>query len=369
MTAMPALQILMTTDTVGGVWQYSTDLTRELIEAGHAVTLAVLGPSPSETQRSGADQIGHLRLVDTGLPLDWMCDDPAPVERAAREISRLASECGADIIHCNMPALAGGADFPVPLLAVTHGCTATWWQAARDCPLIPAYRWHRDMVRQGLAAADAVVSPSSSYAETVQATYRLPHRPKVVHNGRPPAPGTASGKQPIDAALTVGRMWDPVKNGALLDRVAATIALPFLAAGSLRGPHGEEAVFSHLQALGHVPDEEIGELLALQPIFVSAARFEPFGLAVLEAASAGCALILADIPTFRELWDGAALFVDPGDADGFARAIERLHTEPGLRQQLGETARLRSTRYTPAAMANAVASIYRALLAERMAAA
>ena len=39
------------------------------------------------------------------------------------------------------------------------------------------------------------------------------------------------------------------------------------------------------------------------------ALYEPFGLAVLEAAQAGCALVLSDIPTFRELWDGAALFV------------------------------------------------------------
>ena len=35
---------------------------------------------------------------------------------------------------------------------------------------------------------------------------------------------------------------------------------------------------------------------------------------MLEAASAGCPLILGDIPTFRELWDGAAVFVAPDDA-------------------------------------------------------
>jgi hypothetical protein len=38
---------------------------------------------------------------------------------------------------------------------------------------------------------------------------------------------------------------------------------------------------------------------------------EPFGLAVLEAAQAGCPLVLSDLPGFRELWDGAALFRRP----------------------------------------------------------
>ena len=52
-------------------------------------------------------------------------------------------------------------------------------------------------------------------------------------------------------------------------------------------------------------------MMARTAVFVSPALYEPFGLAVLEAAQAGCALVLSDIPTFRELWDGVALFVAP----------------------------------------------------------
>ncbi len=53
---------------------------------------------------------------------------------------------------------------------------------------------------------------------------------------------------------------------------------------------------------------------AAATVFASMARYEPFGLAVLEAAQAGMRLVLSDIPTFRELWDGAAIFV--GDEAG-----------------------------------------------------
>lgn len=359
------MRIVMTTDAVGGVWQYSADLCGELARQGHEVTLAVLGPPPDERQRSSAAQNGTVEVIETGLPLDWLCSDPGPVEQAAQAIAALARERGADLVHCNMPTLAGAADFPVPVVAVTHGCVATWWQAARNEPLDPRYHWHRDLMRRGLAAADAVVAPSASFAETVRRTYALPRRPLLVHNGRSASFASPNEGLRLDAALTVGRLWDPVKNGELLDRVAARINRPFLAAGALRGPHGEEISLSNLQALGQVSSREIGVLLALRPIFVSAAKFEPFGLAVLEAASARCPLVLSDIATFRELWDGAALFVDPEDEVGFIEAVETLATSPDRQRELGGAAAQRAARLTTAATAQAMQAVYAGLVSRQ----
>lgn len=364
MTAGSGLRILMTTDAIGGVWQYSTDLAGELAKRGHSVTLAVLGPAPDERQRGPVLAVPGVELVESGLPLDWLCTGPAPVEDAAREMARLAGSCGADIVHCNMPTLAGASEFPAPVLAVTHGCVATWWQSAKAEPLPPGFRWHRELMRRGLVSADAVVAPSASYAATVRQTYRLSRPPRVVHNGRPAAPLFDVGAQ-IEAAVTVGRLWDNVKGAALLDRVAARIGRPFLAAGAVRGPHGEEISLSHLQMLGQLSAREIEVLLALRPIFVSAATFEPFGLAVLEAASAQCPLILSDIPTFRELWNGAATFVDPQDEDGFVAAIDGLVADPARRHQLGEAAARRAARYTPAATARIIEAIYDGVLARQ----
>jgi glycosyltransferase involved in cell wall biosynthesis len=220
-------------------------------------------------------------------------------------------------------------------------------------------------MRRGLVAADAVIAPSASFAADLQATYALPQRPMVVHNGCPPASAPPGEAHRLHAALGVGRMWDPVKNAALLDAAAAQCDLRVLAAGPLRGPHGETAHFAHAVALGALPGETLAELLALRPIFVSPATFEPFGLAVLEAARAGCALVLSDISTFRELWDGAAVFADPHDPESFAAAISRIDADPDLRQQLGDAAHARSRRFSTAATARAVKALYRGLLAGR----
>ncbi len=358
--------ILMTADAVGGVWQYAAGLARELAREGCRVTLAVMGPAPDADQRAAIERLAEVRLIETGLPLDWTCSGPAEVAAAAREVARLAHRLDADLVHCNSPALIGAAPMPVPVVAVAHGCIATWWKAARGgAPVEPGLTWHGELMRRGLASADAAVAPSESFAAMLRATYRLANTPLVVRNGRPPVARPRLGEAPMNAVLTAGRMWDPVKNGELIDRIAALIGPRLLAAGALRGPQGESIDFAHAVALGHVPAAELAALLARRPIFVSPATFEPFGLAVLEAAGAGCALVLSDIPTFRELWDGAALFADPQDAEGFADAIARLEASPDLRGALGAAARARAERLTPEACMRGMAAIYAGLLAER----
>ena len=168
---------------------------------------------------------------------------------------------------------------------------------------------------------------------------------------------------PVACAFTAGRLWDKVKGARLLDRVAAGIDMPFRAAGAQQGPHGEWVDLAHLDLLGTLDAAEFAAQLAQRPIFVSAASFEPFGLAVLEAAMMGCALVLSDIPGFRELWDGAALFVAPEDEGGYRAAITALTDDPALRARLGKQARVRAQRYTPDATADAMLALYHGLLA------
>jgi glycogen synthase len=98
-------------------------------------------------------------------------------------------------------------------------------------------------------------------------------------------------------------------------------------------------------------------------VFASAARYEPFGLAVLEAAMHGAALVLADITTFRELWHDAALFVPADDAAGFAAAFDRLAAELPLRRHLAARAGERARQFTPGRQVGQVQQAYAAALA------
>lgn len=365
----PATRILMTADAVGGIWQYATDLARGLAGHGIETILAVAGPPPTPAQRALAEAIPGLELVDTGLPLDWTAGTAAEIGRAGDAMAALAEHHAVDLVHLNSPALAAEASFPAPVVAVAHSCVATWWAAVRGGSLPADFAWRTALVHAGLHAADQVAAPSAAFAAATQAAYALPERPAVIHNGRRPL---ALPRVPAhDFAFTAGRLWDEGKNLSVLDRAAARLSVPLRAAGPTEGPNGACIDLVYIHRLGSLDEADLGYWLAARPVFVSAARYEPFGLAVLEAATAGCPLVLSDIPTFRELWEDAAIFVSPDDDDGFARAIQALIEDNHERARLGCAASQRAARYSTAAMAVATVELYRSLLgaqAERAAA-
>jgi len=82
---------------------------------------------------------------------------------------------------------------------------------------------------------------------------------------------------------------------------------------------------------------------------------------VLEAGLSRCALVLGDIPSLRESWDEAALFVAPGDPESLRAALLRLIEDPALLQAMGRKALQRARRFTPARMAAAYVAAYRQL--------
>ncbi|WP_436811511.1 glycosyltransferase family 4 protein [Sphingomonas sp. DT-204] len=360
------MRILLTADAVGGVWQYATDLARAFGSREVETVIALLGPPPSAAQRAEAAAIPGARLVETGRPLDWLSDGPAPILAAGAAIAELAGDEHVDLVQLNMPSLSAAAPPPVPVLAVAHGCIASWWQAT--CPGEPlprAFHWHRSLTGEGLRAADMVAAPSAGYARMVARLYGLPRTPAVVHNGRAFAPLANGAMQ--DCVFTAGRLWDRAKNAALLDRVAGRLAVPFHAAGPVTGPHGEAIDLRHLHLLGSLDAAGMARQLACRPVFVSAARFEPFGLAVLEAAAAGSALVLSDMPVFRELWDGSAQFVAGEDEAAWTRAIESVIGDTRRRLRLGAAARERAARYTADAMVEAMAGLYARMVAHHSA--
>lgn len=361
----PVLHLFMTVDAVSGIWQYGLDLAEEMTRRGVAVTLAVLGPEPSQDQMRAARAIRGLDLRPLGVSLDWTALTRREVEAAAAIVAREAERAGADLIHLNSPALAALAEFCAPVIAVAHACVATWWAAMRPGPLPPDLAWRASLVAEGYRRVDALLSPTRAFAEATAATYGI-SPPRVVPNGRR-KPADRGQRSPAGAAaspfaFTAGRLWDEGKNARTLDRAAARMRLPLLAAGDLKGPNAAQFAPEHLRSLGRLSDQDVARWLAGSPIYASAARYEPFGLGVLEAASAGCALVLSDIPTFRELWDEAAIFIAPDDDAGFAHAIEMVAADPAIRARLGAEARARAETYTVEAMTAGVLEAYRAVL-------
>ena len=67
----PVARVLITTDAVGGIWTYSLNLARGLARHRVETLLVATGPSPSAAQAHEAANVKGLKLIETGLPLDW----------------------------------------------------------------------------------------------------------------------------------------------------------------------------------------------------------------------------------------------------------------------------------------------------------
>ena len=352
------MRILVTTDAVGGVWRYSLTLAREWAARGILVDLAVLGPAPVLAQQREAAAIPGLILHQTGLALDWTAPDPATLQQIAADLAEFAACLGVDAVHLHAPALVGNeAEWPVPVVAVLHSCLLTWWQAMRGGAPPPDFAWRIAATAAGLRRAAHVVVPSQAFGDATLFAYGIARPLAVIRNGRHPlpVPAQAAAQRPR-VVLAAGRFWDESKDVVTLDAAAALLDATLFAAGSFIGPNGERASAPALQQLGSLDETGLATAFAGARVFVSTARYEPFGLAVLEAAQAGLALVLADIPTFRELWDGAACFVAPGHVPGFAAALSQALDDP---TPLADAARIRARAYSAAAMADATLALHR----------
>lgn len=349
--------VLMTVDAVGGVWRYAIDLAAGMAANGYRFTFAGFGPQPSGAQRTEAEQIGELLWTDASL--DWLVDDESQLAEVPNLIRQIIEERAIDLAHLNLPSQASGLEIDVPVLVVSHSCVVTWFAAVRGSAVPPDWQWQFRLNKQGLDAADAVVAPSRSHAKMLRQSYGAIERLDMVYNASSAEiPQTPKEK----LVFAAGRWWDDGKNGALLDGAAAHTEWPVIMAGALRGPNGQQCVLHHAQTPGELAHADVAQWMARAAIVASPSRYEPFGLAPLEAARAGAALVLADIPTYRELWDGAALFAGADDPEAFAGAINQLAADEDLRADMAARAKERTGRYTLEAQVAAMQKIYDDLL-------
>lgn len=358
-------RVLITADTLGGVWTYAIELARALGREGIEVALATMGGPASSEQRSDARDVAKLGVFESSFRLPWMAEPWDDVRHAKSWLQNLSSQLQPDIVHLNDPVHASSR-YGAPTVAVGHSCVLSWWQSVWNTPAPAAWRHYRRAMAKGLASADAVVAPSRSMLLALQRYYGV-KAGWVIPNGRDGTQLSPGIKEEV--VFAAGRVWDPAKNLGALDEVAEGLSWPVYVAGERRHPDREACVrTSHIHMLGCLSAQAIAEWFGRASIYAFPARYEPFGLSVLEAALAGCALVLSDIPTLRELWHGKALFVRSDDAATLRPAIEALIEDPHLRQTLAMRARRHALTLTPRRMALGYCHVYSELLTRRDAA-
>jgi glycosyltransferase involved in cell wall biosynthesis len=354
------MKILMTADGLGGVWNYALELARGLQPYGCTFHLVVFGGKLGNAQRWELSQCENVCCTESDLRLEWM-DEPWEDQQVAADLlGEIASEVKPDIIHFNGYALAARANWRVPVIIGAHSCVLSWWEAVKRHPAPAHLGRYREEVAAGLAAADAVVAPTQALLSVLEQIYQVDLHGLVIRNGIDPKPFRARHK--VGQILSVGRVWDEAKNIQLLDSIAPEVAWPILIAGDAASPLSNRRLsFVHVRLLGKLSHAAVCEELSRTAIYAAPAWYEPFGLAVLEAALSRCALILADIPTFRELWQDAAMLIEPGDARSWKATLSKMLEDGAARDALAAVARKRALTLNRQLMSSAYHHLYREL--------
>ncbi|MCP9626357.1 glycosyltransferase family 4 protein [Rhodopseudomonas palustris] len=352
------LTLLMTADTVGGVWTYAASLARALAQRDVMVHLVTMGPPARPDQRAMISD-ARIELIDSELDLEWRDPGGDDVARARGLLRRIEQRVRPAVVHLNSFREAG-YDWHAPTLLVAHSCVNSWSRACDDGGWLqqPHWRNYTHAVAAGLAAANAWVAPTTALRKEILAIYQPRSPSEVIWNGIDQTLAAVPPKR--NFILAAGRMWDAAKNLSALAEAAAALPWPVLVAGD---DSPEPASAENLVRLGRLPHAALTARMQRAAIFASPAKYEPFGLAVLEAAAAGCALVLSDIASFRELWDGAARFVPASDPQALHKALAELCADRAERERLQYAAAERARRYALTRTADAYHALYHRLVA------
>jgi glycogen synthase len=352
------VRLLMLSDAVGGVWTYTVELVSGLAGRGWSVAVVTMGSPPRDDQREEILRIPGVKLNQSTFPLEWERPEAEQLHRAGEWLLRLERELAPDLIHLNSYAQAA-LPWTAPVVVAGHSCVLSWHEAVRKEAAPSDWDLYAERVATGIRSADTVVAPSAAMLIALERWYGVGGPSCVIPNGRDP--GCVAPLQKDRYILSSGRLWDEAKNLGVLAAVAPELQWPVMMAGPVL--HESMGAFApdQVRLLGDLSFPKLRGWLARAPIFALPALYEPFGFGPLEAGLAGCALVLGDIPSLREVWEGAALYVDPRSQPALTDAIGSLIRDPGLMSEMGRRARARALHFSPAQMTDRYIHLYAGL--------
>ena len=357
------LRILMTTDTVGGVWTYAITLCKALEPFHVRVYLVTAGAPVQPAQKQEAECLEHVTLYETGFKLEWMEAPWDSIDAGAAWLLQLEEELQPDLIHLN-GYVYGALPWKAPVLVVAHSDVFSWWHAVKGEAPPAAWQEYYQRVGKGLQKADYLVAPTHSMLESIQELYSVSTQALVIYNGRS-LETFHPGKKKL-FAFSMGRLWDEGKNIRLLMEAAPLFQNPMVIAGVNHFEnHKHSTEGTNLTYLGKLSEPDVATQLSAASVYVLPAKYEPFGLSVLEAALSGCALVLGNIGSLKELWKDSAVYVDTDDARALAKTVNYLMQNEMVRQQYAQKALEQAKAYTTTAMAAAYLQLYQKLLAQK----
>jgi glycogen synthase len=351
------LKILMTADTVGGVWTYCMEICKALQPYNVHFSVVTTGAKLTIDQWEQVHALPNVKVYETDYLLEWMENPWRDIDESGDYLLQLEQEIQPDIVHLNCYAY-GSLEWKAPVIMVAHSDVYSWWRSVRNDD--PPAEWNEYFfrVKKGLDNADMLIAPSTAMLLSIHNIYAPSTDCKVIYNAR--NPGLFYKKPKLQTVMSMGRIWDEAKNVKLLVEASYNINYDIKIAGETQFEQNSiEVEHDNIHYLGRLTNRQIADELASAAIYVLPAKYEPFGLSALEAALSGCALVLGDIPSLREIWQEHAVYVNTGDAGALAETINRLMRSKKTLHQFATNAHSHAQQFAPQILAHQYMEVYK----------
>jgi glycosyltransferase involved in cell wall biosynthesis len=293
-------------------------------------------------------------IISSDAPLEWMQENDRAYSQVSSLLLLATEEFQVDLLHCNQFCF-GFLPAGVPKIVTAHSDVLSWANYCRNGSLEDSawLRHYRVLVQRGLSGAQAVVAPTRWMLDALSRNFELPEDRRMIANGR--SIRRVSKPSRKLQAVTAGRLWDEAKNIRLLGDVSSPVPL-LIVGDAASGPSSPD----NATVLGPLAEKDLLALFGESDLYICPSRYEPFGLAPLEAALCGCAVLANNIPSLREVWQEGALYFH--DADSLSKLLHRLNSDKKLlsRAQISSTVQART--YTREKMASAYLTLFQQVL-------
>lgn len=317
----------------GGVQDQAIRLVGWLGSLGHEATL--IGPgteaSPGSELPPGTLLIGRTRTVSANKSSTPIMLNP----RVRKVLS--ATMADADVVHIHEPlmptvSLTATRIGDKPKVGTFHADPPTWIRRT--------YRGAGLLLRQIVSKIDVATATSpvsrSAISHIVDA--------RIVPNGVEIGAYRPSDKRPASVAF-LGRD-DPRKGLDVLLAAWPSVVHAVPEANLTVIGADRDTQTPAVTYLGRVTEEEKADVLSTSEVYCAPnLGGESFGIVLVEAMAAGCAVVASGIPAFAHVAGDAAEIVAPGDPVGLATRIVALLTNEQRRRELQAAALQRAQAF------------------------
>ena len=365
-----SVRVLVTADTFSGVWTYSRELVSGLVTHGAQVTLVSFGEIPLPHQTAWMDGLHGLEYHPTAFRLDWMQEGEQDFLAAQEYLCAVVRDARPDFLHLNHLSF-GSLPVATPRLVAAHGDVITWWLSIHGHEPASSewLTWYRGTIVAGMKRAEAVVTTSRWMQQMLRVAYGDDFEGHIIPAGRNPIYFNPFVTKE-ESVLAIGRLWDTGKQVSLLTQHAHGLPVCIVGADNpipapavpiradVRVSTGEHEI----SVKGAQTESQLRSLYSKSTIFAATSRYEPTGLASIEAAFSRCALVANDTDVYREMWGDAALYFERNDAASLTDVLAQLDSDRELQRLYGTRAYNRAReRFTARHMVDEYLRLYRRL--------